>query len=90
MISRGRTIRQFILYTLTIPVLFALAWITIMGGTGLIMEREAGDAGLCCSDPAMYIRNVSLVVPGYQLNNRSAKRVQPSLKISFNILSFKI
>ena len=47
-ISRGRTIKQFINGTLTIPVLYTMIWIVIFGGAGIRQEREASNYGYCC------------------------------------------
>jgi choline/glycine/proline betaine transport protein len=49
-ISRGRTIREFILGVLLVPTLLAFVWLTFFGGTALYMElshtiiNEAGEA----------------------------------------------
>ena len=48
-ISRGRTIRQFINATLTAPVGFSILWLSIFGGVGLRMERNAELANITCS-----------------------------------------
>ena len=48
-ISRGRTIKEFINYTLTIPCLYCFLWFTIFGGIGIKMEREAALAGVTCN-----------------------------------------
>ena len=49
-ISRGRTIREFILGTLFAPTLIAMFWICMLGGNALYMELRAeggvGTAGL--------------------------------------------
>jgi hypothetical protein len=50
-ISRGRTIREFIMYTLTIPTIYSLMWFSVFGGAGLRMERAAANAGITCSSP---------------------------------------
>ena len=47
-ISKGRTVRSFIAGTMLAPVLYVFLWMTIFGGTGIRMEREAAGAGLCC------------------------------------------
>lgn len=39
-ISRGRTIREFILAALLAPPLIGFLWFSVMGGTGLFMERN--------------------------------------------------
>jgi len=48
-ISRGRTIKEFILYTLTIPCMYTFAWMTIFGGAGISMERRAQNLNISCS-----------------------------------------
>eukprot|EP00794_Sanderia_malayensis_P003779 gene3779-4302_t len=48
-ISRGRTIKDFITYTLTIPILYTFLWLTVFGGAGLLMERNAAKAGIMCN-----------------------------------------
>ena len=40
--------RQFLLGTMAAPVCYSLLWLTIFGGAGLRMEREAAGANLCC------------------------------------------
>ena len=40
--------RQFLIGTMAAPVCYSLLWLTIFGGAGLRMEREAAEANLCC------------------------------------------
>lgn len=44
-VSRGRTIREFVLGVLLVPALLACLWIGVFGGAALNLERTA-DAGL--------------------------------------------
>lgn len=44
-ISRGRTVRQFIMGTLTLPSVYCFVWISIFGGTAIEMERKAAHNG---------------------------------------------
>ncbi|WP_082470414.1 choline BCCT transporter BetT [Curtobacterium sp. S6] len=44
-ISRGRTIRQFVVGTLTIPFVFILIWISIFGNSALHRIYEQKDSG---------------------------------------------
>ena len=39
-ISKGRTVRQFIMGTLTFPVLYGFIWFAIFGGSGIRMQRD--------------------------------------------------
>ena len=47
-ISKGRTIKQFINGTLTVPVLYTMIWIVIFGGVAMRQERESSNLGYCC------------------------------------------
>jgi len=59
-ISKGRTLRQFILATLVVPTLYSIFWFGIWGGEGIRMQRVATGGNLCgttgtaadCSVPA--------------------------------------
>ncbi|MGH3681416.1 MAG: choline BCCT transporter BetT [Natronosporangium sp.] len=57
-ISRGRTIRQFVLATLIVPFLFILIWISIFGNSALAVVREGnpefGQAALDQPQEAFY------------------------------------
>ncbi len=44
-ISRGRTIREFVLIVMFLPTLFSILWFSVFGGTGLHLELF-GDGGL--------------------------------------------
>ena len=48
-VSKGRTIRQFITYTMTVPVLYSFLWFAVFGGAGFRMERNAALAGITCN-----------------------------------------
>ena len=48
-ISKGRTIREFINYTLTLPILYTFLWFAVFGGAALKMERDATIAGINCN-----------------------------------------
>ncbi len=47
-VSRGRTIRMFILGVLALPCLFVFAWLSVFGGTALELELF-GDAGIAAA-----------------------------------------
>ncbi|XP_057312794.1 probable glycine betaine transporter [Hydractinia symbiolongicarpus] len=47
-ISRGRTIKEFIMYTLTIPIVYTFFWLTVFGGAGISMERKAQNLNITC------------------------------------------
>lgn len=57
-ISRGRTIRQFVVGTLTVPFLFILVWISIFGNSALDIVRggntEFGETAVSAPERAFY------------------------------------
>ncbi|XP_046852044.1 glycine betaine transporter 1-like isoform X1 [Xenia sp. Carnegie-2017] len=48
-ISKGRTIRNYIISTLVAPIIFTFLWFVVVGGSGIDMEREAASRGIECS-----------------------------------------
>ena len=48
-ISKGRTIRNYIISTLVAPIIFTFLWFVVVGGSGIDMEREAAGRGIECS-----------------------------------------
>merc|ERR1719408_726798 len=46
-ISRGRTIRQFVLATLIVPSLYCFLWFGCVGGETILMQTLADTSGLC-------------------------------------------
>jgi len=45
-ISRGRTIKDFILYTLALPCFYSFFWFSLFGGVGIKMQNEAIKKGV--------------------------------------------
>ena len=43
-ISRGRTLRQFVIGTLSIPFIFVLLWMSFFGNSALDLVRHGNDA----------------------------------------------
>jgi hypothetical protein len=48
-ISRGRTLRQFILATLVLPSLYSFFWLGVYGAAGIRMENTAQNRGSICN-----------------------------------------
>jgi len=46
-ISKGRTLRVFIMSTLIVPTLYSIVWFCVWGTEGIRMQRMADSAGLC-------------------------------------------
>ena len=72
-ISRGRTVKDFITYTLTIPILYSFFWMCVFGGAGLLMERRATNLGITCSSIYGGKTSTEPYMPGkiYRLSCRS-------------------
>ena len=49
-ISRGRTVREFILATIITPVAFTFVWLSIFGGGAIATERLAQTESYCCDE----------------------------------------
>ena len=43
--------REFIQFTMIIPILYSFLWMSIFGGAGLKMERNAEIANITCDSP---------------------------------------
>jgi hypothetical protein len=46
-ISKGRTLRVFIMSTLIVPTLYSIVWFCVWGTEGIRMQRMADASGLC-------------------------------------------
>jgi len=46
-ISRGRTVRQFIMGTLIVPTVYSFIWFGVFGAEGIRMQRLAQGSGVC-------------------------------------------
>ncbi|CAK0803471.1 unnamed protein product [Prorocentrum cordatum] len=46
-ISKGRTLRVFIMSTLIVPTLYSIVWFCVWGTEGIRMQRMADTSGLC-------------------------------------------
>ena len=58
-ISKGRTIKEYILGTILAPSMYCFLWPVLYGGAALRLERESGELGLCCEDFNGWFRNVT-------------------------------
>ncbi len=45
----GRTIKEFTMHCMTIPVVYSFLWMSVFGGVGLRMERDAEKANITCT-----------------------------------------
>ena len=54
-ISKGRTLGEFIMFTLILPVLYCVLWFGVFGGAGIRMQMQAEHMGLATTDhPAAF------------------------------------
>merc|ERR1719374_202865 len=53
-ISRGRTLRQFVVGTLIIPLIYSCGWMGIFGSEAIRMQRLADAGGLCDQSVSSY------------------------------------
>ncbi|MBV0933365.1 BCCT family transporter [Marinobacterium weihaiense] len=60
-ISRGRTIRQFVVGCMLVPSLICFAWMTFMGGTGLDLELNGAANGAIAQAASDNIASVLFV-----------------------------
>ena len=49
-ISKGRTVKQFLLWSIVAPTIYTFVWPILYGGVGLRLERESSEIGLCCKE----------------------------------------
>ena len=64
-ISRGRTIREFVLNVLLVPVAVTFVWLTVFGGTALELQRtgEAALVEVAGEDPALALHAMLAALP---------------------------
>ena len=58
-ISRGRTIKDFIIYTLTLPSLYSFFWMAIFGGVGIQMQNTAENLNITCGMYSMAVQDTA-------------------------------
>ena len=56
-ISKGRTIKQFMFWSVVPPSMFCFVYPTIYGGVGIRLERESSAIGLCCKEKTGWFHN---------------------------------
>lgn len=58
-ISKGRTVREYILGTILAPSMYCFVWVILYGGVALRLERESSEIGLCCKDATGWLQDVN-------------------------------
>lgn len=49
-ISKGRTVKEYVLGTILAPSMYCFIWLIMYGGVALRLERDSSAEGLCCKD----------------------------------------
>ena len=74
-ISRGRTVGEYIKFTMTVPVIYTFMWMCVFGGAGLQIERDAAVANITC-DSILGGKNSTESLNGlYRLSCRSSDQM---------------
>ena len=60
-ISKGRTVKQFLLWSTLAPTLYSFIWPILYGGVAIRLEREAAGAHLCCKDDVGWFKSPSYI-----------------------------
>ena len=61
-ISKGRTIKQFLFWSIVAPSFYLFAYPVVYGGVGIRLERESSEQGLCCMDNSGWFHNSSKIL----------------------------
>jgi len=75
-ISRGRTLREFILGTLIIPTLYCVWWFGVFGAEGLRLDREAAASGIDCSGSAFSSHRSTRMAGTFSAKHNQAYKVR--------------
>lgn len=77
-ISRGRTLGEFIFWTLLIPTGYCIMWFGVLGSEGIRLERQAQKSGLTCENPFGPLQSTRLKRFGWEAKNQQAYEVRLS------------
>jgi len=92
-ISKGRTVREFIIGNMFVPTLMTSAWLTIYGGLGLEMEMEAEYLGIGGNRHALWPEtaddvmgyNVQIPQTFYNYTDMIVPEVNPTTGERYNV-----
>jgi choline-glycine betaine transporter len=63
-ISKGRTVKQFLLGSCILPVLFGFIWFSVFGGVGINMVRDAAKMGVTSKQVTAVLETTTLPTNG--------------------------
>ena len=72
-ISKGRTVREYILGTILAPSMYCFVWVILYGGVALRLERDSSGIGLCCKDSTGWFHelgNISHIISERNIENQ--------------------
>jgi len=85
-ISRGRTLGEFVAWTMIIPTAYCILWFGILGSEGIRLDRRAEKAGLTCDNPFGELKSTRLKKYGWEAKNQLAYDVRLSCLSTDGIL----
>lgn len=66
-ISRGRTIREFVIAVVLVPTMFSVLWFGVLGGTALVVDTDGALARVAIVDPPLALFATLERLPGASL-----------------------
>ena len=58
-ISKGRTIKQYLFWSVVAPSFYCCLFPIVYGGVGIRLERESSKIGLCCKEETGWFHNAT-------------------------------
>lgn len=73
-ISKGRTVKEYVLGTILAPSMYCFIWLILYGGVALRLERDSSEIGLCCKDSFGWFyeaKNLSQIISERHIQNQT-------------------
>ena len=87
-ISRGRTVGEYIKFTMSIPVIYTFLWMCVFGGAGLRIERDAAIANITCDSVLGGTNSTESFNGLYRLSCRSSDQMWFDVMESYQGIGF--
>ena len=75
-ISKGRTVKEYVLGTILAPSMYCFIWLIMYGGVALRLERDSSAEGLCCKDSSGWFyaaNNLTQTVSERNIKNQTIR-----------------